>query len=62
MCSLIYLSSSIEIQLLSFDSVSGSSLRSFYLSGFSLISLLCFLLLSYGQPTPLAYAFMFLVF
>ena len=62
MCSLIYLSSSIEIQLLSFDSVSGSSLKSFYLSGFSLISLLSFLLLSYGQPTPLAYAFMFLVF
>ena len=62
LCSLIYLSSSIEIQLLSFDSVSGSSLKSFYLSGFSLISLLSFLLLSYGQPTPLAYAFMFLVF
>ena len=62
LCSLIYLSSSIEIQLLSFDSVSGSSLKSFYLSGFSLISLLSILLLSYGQPTPLAYAFMFLVF
>ena len=55
LCSLIYLSSSIEIQLVSFDSVSGSSLKSFYLSGFSLISLLSFLLLSYGQPTPLVY-------
>ena len=55
LCSLIYLSSSIEIQLVSFDSVSGSSLKSFYLSGFSLISLLSFLLLAYGQLTPLVY-------